>query len=166
MKVFIVALAIVFSTAPVMRGQKNPLKSASESVASRRIQREILNAESQLKQALTKCNTASLNRLLADYFADSFGDSEKAVGKRRTIDSCESRAVPYYSIAEHWKLSVRGELVVIEGIAKRKVIGLQTDIETDNQNSEVRVQRTWTKQSGRWLLVSQWTGPAEEERDR
>ena len=164
MKIFAVAIAIVFSISPLTLGQRRVPKSSGP--AKKRIQREILNMEGQLKRALAKCNATALNLLLADYYADSFGDSESAVGKQRTIESCKTGSVTYYSIIEHLEFSIQNDLVVISGIAKDHSNTLQTDVASTQPAKEVRVKRTWTNKSGRWLLISQWIGPEEEESGR
>lgn len=163
MKVFVVAIAIIFSVSPIPGQTKSAM---SEGPASKKVQREILKMEAQFQRALTKCDATALDRLLADYYADSFGDSERAVGKQRTIKSCKTSRVSYYSINEHRKFNVQGEFVVISGIAKEQANTLQTDIASEQPAKEVRVKRTWTNKSGRWLLISQWIGPDEEESGR
>ncbi len=160
MKVFVVAIAIIFSVSPTPGQTKSAM---SEGPASKKVQREILKMEGQFQRALAKCDGTALNLLLADYYADSFGDSESAVGKQRTIKICKTSRVPYYSIIEHRKFNVQGELVVISGVAKDQSNTLQTDVASEQSAKEVRVKRTWTKKSGRWLLISQWIGPEEEE---
>jgi hypothetical protein len=143
----------------------------SESRPSKKIAREILKMESQLKEALAKCNTVLLDRLLADYYADSYEGSERAVGKKGTIQRCKDDLVVYYSIDGDLKLTVRADIVFVEGISKARPnsgtqtdVGLETDAGRDNrERQEVRVKRLWTKKDGRWLLIAQSIEPAKVE---
>ncbi|MGA9997241.1 MAG: nuclear transport factor 2 family protein [Pyrinomonadaceae bacterium] len=168
MKLFILlALALLFASAPLVVGQKKPLPPTSEAPPSKKIEREILKMESQLKQALEKCNTASLNRILADYYADSEEGSERAVGKKWTIDHCRDGEVRYYSIDEDRELSVRVDIVFIEGVSKvRPNPGASAGRDEKEREKEVRVKRLWTKKGGRWLLIAQTLGPMDEETEK
>ena len=170
MKLLILALAVLIASLPLAFGQNKPVPPNSEARPSKKIAREILKMESQLKQALAKCNTVLLDRLLADYYADSSEGSERAVGKKSTIERCRDDSVHYYSIDEDLKLTVRADIVFVEGISKvRRNSGTQTDVglETDagrdnNEREEVRVKRLWTKKDGRWLLIAQSIGPPKD----
>lgn len=171
MKLLILVLAVLIASSPLAVGQKKPVPPSSEARPSKKIAREILKMESQLKQALEKCNTELLDRLLADYYADSYEGSESAFGKKRTIQRCQDDSVPYYSIDEDLKLTVRADIVFVEGISKVKPnSGTDTDTrpETDagrdkREREEVRVKRLWTKKGGRWLLIAQSIGPGKAE---
>jgi hypothetical protein len=174
MKLLSLTLAALIATSPLAVGQKKPVTPKSESPPSKKVAREILKMESQLKQALAKCNTVLLERLLADYYADSYEGSGRAVGKKGTIQRCKDDSVPYYSIDEDLKLTVRADIVFVEGISKVKPnSGIQTDAgreadagRDDSRNTrereEVRVKRLWTKKDGRWLLIAQSIEPAKE----
>lgn len=162
MKVLIVGVAIVFSILPLTVPQKRPSTTNHEGAAGKNVRRQIGIMEKQLKQALTKCDVSALNRLLADYYADAFGENERAVGKKRTIDRCAQRGTPYYEIVEHKKVTVQGELAVITGVGKAPPPLRQTDLDVAERDSEVRIERTWTNNAGRWILTGQWIRPAEE----
>lgn len=171
MKLLIFAVAVLIVSSPLVVGQKKTVPPGSEARPSKKITQEILKMESQLKQALAKCNTALLDRLLADYYADSYEGSGSAVGKKRTIERCRDDSVPYYSIDEGLKLTVRAGIVFVEGISKvRPNSGPHTDavLETDagrenREREEIRVKRLWTKKGGRWLLIAQSIDPAKAE---
>jgi hypothetical protein len=171
MKLLILALALLIATSPLAGGQKKPLPPKSESPPGKKVAREILKMESQLKQALAKCDTSLLDRLLADYYADSYEGSDRAVGKKGTIQRCKADSVPYYSIDEDLKLTVRADIVFVEGISKVRPnsgthtdVGPETDAGRDNrEREEVRVKRLWTKKDGRWLLIAQSIEPAKAE---
>jgi hypothetical protein len=171
MKLLILTLAVLIATSPLAIGQKKPVLPSSEARPSKKVAREILKMESQLKQALAECNTGLLDRLLADYYADSYEGSERAVGKKWTIERCKVDSVPYYSIDEDLKLTVRADIVFVEGISKVKPnsgthtdAGLETDAGRENrEREEVRVKRLWTKKDGRWLLIAQSIEPAKAE---
>lgn len=170
MKTFILALMFLITAAALTaQAQKKPLPPTSEAQVSKKTEREILKVENQLKQALAKCNTASLERLLADYYADSYEGSEKAVGKKWTIEHCRDGAVPYYSIDEDRELSVRVDIVFIEGVSKVRPapgLGEKADSEDKEGEKETRVKRLWTKKGGRWLLVAQMLEPVDEESEK
>lgn len=160
-KLLNLALALLFVPAPLVVAQKKPLPPISDAHANKKIEREILKAENQLKQALEKCNNASLNRILADYYADSYEGSDRAVGKRWTIDHCGDSQARYFSIDEHREISVRVDIVFIEGISK-----VRSDAGSKEGEKEMRVKRLWTKKDGRWQLVAQTLGPVAEESEK
>ena len=161
----LLVLALLLAPASLVLAQKKPLPPVSDTHPSKKMERELLKAESQLKEALEKCDTKRLNLLLADYYADSYEGGERATGKRWTIDHCRDGVVPYYSIDEDRELSVRVDIVFIEGISK-----VRHDAEADRDNKqrekEVRVKRLWTKKRGRWLLIAQTLEPLDEETEK
>lgn len=162
MKVLIVGVALVSSIFPLAGPDKKLAAPNNESSASKNLRRQIAVMENQLKQALAKCDIAALNRLLADYYAGALGDSERAVGKKRTIDMCARGGSPYYEVVEQQKVTSQGELAVITGMAKAHPAPRLSDFDTAEQESEVRIERTWKNKAGRWILIGQWIRPADE----
>jgi hypothetical protein len=60
----------------------------------KRLAREILKMEDQLRQASLNCDATSLDRLLADYFASAYEGSEKGTSKRATLALSEQAHFP------------------------------------------------------------------------
>lgn len=157
MKLFILTLALLFATSSPVSSQspnaKQPASTASQTRAEKKLEREILKVESQFRQALAKCDTAALERLLADYYADSYAGGGRAVGKKGTIARCHETSVPYYSIEKDRKISVRADIVVIEGYAEARPES-GSDVQ-EEERSDLFVKRYWTRKNGRWQLVAQ-----------
>lgn len=158
----LLALVLLLAPASLVSAQKKPLPPTSETHPNKKIERELLKMESQLKEALEKCNTKSLDRLLADYYADSYEGGDRATGKKWTIEHCRDGVVPYYSIDEDRELSVRVDIVFIEGISKVRPDD-KAGRDNKEREKEVRVKRLWTKKNGRWLLIAQTLEPMDEE---
>lgn len=162
MKYVVISLAVLFVNSAGTVRQPVAAQS-SEGRAPKKVQRQILEVESQLKKALATCDSGSLDRLLADYYADSFGDNETAISKQRTIRTCESGAAPYYSVLKDRTITVQGALVSVSGISRIKPRASHSIVDADAKGeSEIQVKRTWTKTNGRWQLISQWSGPLKE----
>ena len=123
----------------------------------KKLEREIKGAEARLGKAIRKKDTLALEKLLADYYADSFAGSERAIGKKRTIDNCRSGQLRYYQIVEDQKFTVRVDIMQIEGTAKFREA---------NRESEMYVTRLWTKKDGRWQLIAQSLRPLDEESEQ
>ena len=125
----------------------------------KKVQREILKMEASFGRAIERRDAASLNRLLADYYADGNEGGERAMAKQATLAQCKAGTLPYYRIHAERKLIARSGIIEVEGISRRE----QTLV-TDNDAPElIRVRRTWTKKDGNWLLIAQTIGPVEPE---
>jgi hypothetical protein len=147
----------VSSTALAQKSKSQPI--ASEPHVNRNLEREILGVENQLRAAIKKRDPKLLDRLLTDYFTNSLEGTDRGIGKKVTITSFQNGELPYYSIDEDRKLSVRiADLVVIEGISKT-VAGERNR----GEKRQVHVTRFWTKRDGRWQLISQSIGPPDKE---
>jgi hypothetical protein len=151
-------LLIMSSLTSAQKGRKSPAPATSPTVVSKKLEREILKMEREFGQAIAKRDTASLARILADYYADSYEGSERAMSKRGVIALCRDGALPSYAIDEDRKISVSADIVFIEGISKVKSApAAGADRESENEEKgvrEVRVKRMWTHTS-RWQLVAQ-----------
>jgi hypothetical protein len=129
---------------------------------SRRTAHEVSKSERKLGVAIRSKDVVSLERLLADYFAASYEGSEKATGKVAVVELCRAGMLPYYQILAEPKLEARAELVEVAGLARSSLRA-----GTDREDKRVfRVKRLWTKQDGRWLLVSQTLTPVDADADR
>ena len=132
--------------------------------ANKNLEREILKMEDQLGKALTTRDTVSLDRILADSYADSLEGSDRAISKRGTIARCRNGVVPYYSIDGERTISVRVNMVVVEGVSS---IGPDDEKLDDIKNEErTRVKRYWTKKDGRWRLTAQTRLPIDVKVDK
>jgi hypothetical protein len=134
-------------------------RPGSQAMITRKIEREILRSEQLLGRAIKKRDVVSLARLLADYYAATYEGGERGTGKTATLELCEAGSLPFYEIQDERKLEARAELVAIEGLG-RNTLSLGTD---RSDQTLFRVKRLWTKNKGRWLLVSQTLEPAAEE---
>jgi hypothetical protein len=167
MRLLIAAFALSLAVATALQASQQHVKgrrapaASSEQGADRKTEREILKVESQFREAMTKCNVALLDRLLADYYADSFEGTNQAVGKRGTLARCKGGDIRYYSIDEKRKISISVDIVTIEGMTRS---GPQTDDRESRR--EVTVKRLWTKKDGRWQLIAQTVGSGREESER
>ncbi len=167
MRLLIAAFALSLGIAPALHASQQRAKAkpaataSSETSADRKTEREILRMESQLREAIARRNVALLDRLLADYYADSFEGTNHAVGKKGTLARCKGGDLRYYSIDEERRISVRADIVTVEGITRS---GHRT--EGRESDREVSVRRLWTKKDGRWQLVAQTIGSNEEESER
>jgi hypothetical protein len=162
MKLFNFCVAILFAAAAPAWAQRPAEEPASKTIRTRidkKLEREILKMEDQLRQATLKCDSTSLDRLLADYFASAYEGSERGTSKRDTLALCRAGTLSYYGIEDERAISVRSEIVVIEGDSN-----VQQRSGTDNQEeSETHVKRLWSKKAGRWLLIAQTLQPLEKE---
>ncbi len=125
----------------------------------RKLEREIRAAEGRLRRAIEKRDVAALDLLLADYYADAYEGRERAIGKRATLAKCKSGTLHSYEIEKGWKLTIRADLVQVEGVAK-EAAKLATDREFA---TDVHVTRLWTRKNGGWQLISQTVEPPEAE---
>jgi hypothetical protein len=157
MKLINVILLTVFLSASSLAGQNSSATSPPKTSNDKRLEREIKTAEARLGKAIRKKDIVALEKLLADYYADSYEGSERAVGKRRTIENCISGLLRYYQIEEDQKFTVRVEIMQIEGTSKFKEA---------NRESEIYVTRLWTKKDGRWQLIAQTLRPLEEDSEQ
>src|SRR6266851_8004577 len=125
----------------------------------KKLEREIRAAEDRLRRAIEKKDAASLDLLLADYYADGYEGSERAVGKKATLAKCKSGALHFYEIEKAGKLTVRGDLIQVEGVAQE-----EANTRVDNEfAADVHVTRLWTRKNGGWKLIAQTLGAAEDE---
>ena len=150
MKTLGFVLLLLVATAPLSLGQQ-PRSRATQTRLDGTSGKEILEMEKQLGRAMSPCDAVLLDKLLADYFADSYGDSEKAGSKGATLARCRAGVTTYYAIDKHRRVSRRGNIVVVAGVSNSKP---QTG--TDNKEEErFRIERFWTRVDGRWQLISQ-----------
>ncbi len=157
MKRIKVILLSVFLSATSLAGQRSNAASPAPAANDKKLEREIKTAEARLGKAIRKRDTVALEKLLADYYADSQEASERAVGKQRTVANLKSGLLRYYQIQEDQKFTVRVDIMQIEGVSKFKEA---------NREAEMYVTRLWTKKDGRWQLVAQTRRPREEEAEQ
>jgi len=164
MRLLLITIMMSLTVVPATVAQKvkgSTAPATSQSRVDKKLEREILNAENQLRQAIVKRDSTLLGHILADYYADTYEGSDRAVGKNSTMARCQSGVLQYYSIEENREISVRAEIVVIEGLSHTK----------SNSNDEmigrpVYVKRLWTKKHGSWQLITQVLEPSGKESDQ
>jgi hypothetical protein len=125
----------------------------------KKAQRQILKMEADFGRAIERRDAASLDRLLADYYADGNEGSESATAKEATLAHCKAGTLPYYRIYAERKFIVRSDIIEIQGTSRTE----QKLITDNNAEQLIRVRRLWTKKNGNWLLIAQTIGPVERE---
>jgi hypothetical protein len=150
------------STIVAQQAQWKKAQASSRSRADKKLEREILTAENQFRQAIVKRDVALLERILADYYADSYEGSDRAVSKKLAVTRYQNGLLPYYSIDENRKISVRADIVVIEGISHTHK-SVTNDVASGRQTY---VKRIWTKKQGSWQLIAQSLEPLEKGANR
>jgi hypothetical protein len=157
MKFIKVVLLTLLLSATSFAGQQSKGAAPAKTPNDKKLKREIKSAEARLGKAIRKKDTVALEKLLADYYADSREGSERAIGKQRAIANLKSGLLRYYQIEEEQKFTVRVDIMQIEGVSKFKEA---------NQESGVYVTRLWTKKDGRWQLIAQTLRPLDEEAEQ
>lgn len=162
MKLFTVILILcltttvsAFSQAPLSGGVSKKPKTGSD----KKLEREILKAEMLLGKAIAGRNATALEKLLTDYYADAFEGSERAINKRATLARCKDGSLQFYRIDEERTITLSSDIVTVEG----KAADPEHEKNRAEKEADVHVKRLWTKKKGRWQLVGQTIGPAEEE---
>ena len=130
--------------------------------AEKKLDRDILKAEASLGNAIAKRDATALAKLLTDYYADAFEGSERATNKKATLARCKNGELQFYRIKEHRTVSSSVDIVTVEGVAENP----ERKKGKTEKEEEVHVKRLWTKKAGRWQLVGQTIGPAEEESEK
>src|SRR5258708_5682702 len=116
MKIMILVIALFLVGMTCVQAQDRRDEEPRDGTAvDKKTEREILAMENQLKQGITKPDSKLLNRILAEYYADSFEGSERAAGKKWAISHAGDPAVPYFSIDEDMRIFRRADIVFIEG---------------------------------------------------
>jgi hypothetical protein len=147
-----------FSQAHMSEGVSKKLKTASE----KKLEREILKAELSLGKAIARRDVIALDKLLTDYYADAFEGSERALNKRATLARCRDGSLHFYKINEERTISLSVDIVTVEGNA-----AAPDEKKTQREKErDVHVKRWWTKKDGRWQLVGQTIGPADDDSER
>jgi hypothetical protein len=130
--------------------------------AEKKLEREILKAEASLGNAIARRDATALAKLLTDYYADALEGSERATNKKAILVRCKNGQLRYYRIKERRTITSSVDIVTVEGIAENAE---HMKGKTEKEE-EVHVKRLWTKKDGRWQLVGQTIGPAEEESEK
>lgn len=153
-------LLVVSSPAFAQKIESDSLRTPRNRI-DKKVRREILKMEANFGRAIERQDAASLNRLLADYYADG-NEGERAMAKKATLAHCKAGTLPYYRIQAERKFNARSGIIEVEGISRRK----QTLV-TDNDSPElIRVRRMWTKKEGNWLLIAQTIRPVERDAEK
>src|SRR5712691_5538708 len=113
MKLFNLILAFFLLSVQVMAqaGASSSAVPTSKSSIDKRVAREANKAEDQLERAIRKRDVASLDLLLADYYADAYEGSERALGKKGVLAKCRAGTLDYYKIEDEKKLTARGDII-------------------------------------------------------
>jgi ketosteroid isomerase-like protein len=155
-------LVVLTSLSAIAQPVLSSASQATKTGSSKKLEREILKAESLLGKAIAKRDVKALDKMLTDYYADSYEGSERASTKKTALDRCLGGTLEFYRIDSERTITSSADIVTVEGVARseRKP---QSGAESE---SEVRVKRLWTKKNGRWQLVAQSLDSAEEETEK
>lgn len=127
---------------------------------------ELLQAEDRFIIAIRNRDAKALGDLLADYYADSFGDDERAINKRGSIERATEGKLSIYRVEKERKLIRSGDTFTVEGLAKK---AKPLASEETPKEEWVHVRRLWLRQGDRWLAIAQiitLEEEAEKEKDR
>lgn len=127
---------------------------------------ELLQAEDRFIIAIWNRDAKALSDLLADYYADSFRNGERAINKRGSIERAAEGKLSIYRVEKERKLIRSGDTFTVEGLAKK---AKPLASEEDPKEEWVHVRRLWLRQGDRWLAIAQiitLEEEAEKEKDR
>ncbi|HEV2828259.1 MAG TPA: nuclear transport factor 2 family protein [Pyrinomonadaceae bacterium] len=159
----ILLLALINLPAQAQSTVSKGASAKARAASQKKLEREILKAENLLGKAIARCDAAALNKLLTDYYADAFEGSERATTKKATIARCKNGTLHFYNVNENRTISISVDIVTVEGNADAAPTQKETQ---EKKETDVHVKRLWTKKDGRWQLVGQTIGPADEESER
>ena len=120
---------------------------------------ELLQAEDRFLIAIQNRDAKALSDLLADYYADSFHDDERALNKRGSIQRATEGKLSIYRVEKERKLIRSGDTFTVEGMAKKAKLPPSEENPTEEW---VHVRRLWLRQGDRWLAIAQIITPAQE----
>jgi hypothetical protein len=124
--------------------------------------KELKAAEQRFGEAIEKRDAAALSEMLADYYADSIGDEDRAVPKRGVIARAKGGTLVFYRVERDARFTMSATTYYsVEGEAK-SFDRLVTD--QPAKFKWVRVRRMWIKKDGHWLLILQNIRDVEEEK--
>ena len=123
--------------------------------------KELHAMEHRFDEAIQKRDERALAEILAEYYADSIGDEERAASKRLVLARARTGTLVSYPIERELRVTVSAETYTIEGEAKsppRLVVDEPVEVKW------VHVRRVWIKKEGHWLLILQNIRDEEEEK--
>ena len=121
---------------------------------------ELLQAEDRFIIAIRNRDARGLSDLLADYYADSFRDDERAINKRGSIKRASEGKLSIYLIEKERKLIRSGDTFTVKGLAKKAKL---LPSEETPKEEWVHVRRLWLRQGDRWLAIAQIITRLEED---
>jgi hypothetical protein len=124
--------------------------------------KELETAEKRLGEAIEKHDEAALSEILANYYADSFGDDEIALPKRRVLALAKESKLYFYRIEKDARFSVSAQTYTVEGQAVPPPP--QFFSEQPVVANWMHVQRRWTKVNGHWILIMQNVRELKDEK--
>lgn len=158
----ILSLVVLTSLSSIAQPALSSASQESKTSSNKKLEREILKAESLLGKVIAKRDVRELNKILTDYYADSYEGSERATTKKTALDRCRDGTLDFYRINSERTISRSADIVTVEGVARSE---RKSESEPESE-SEVRVKRLWTKKIGRWQLVAQTLDSVKEESDK
>jgi hypothetical protein len=156
-------LLVLFAVCCPATGPAKEKPSNAEAKVDPKIVREILKMERQFDEAIKARDAGTLDRLLADYYADSREGSDTAVSKKGTLARSKAGLLISYPIERQQRVTQSRDSVTVEGLSRNP-----PDQVTDTEQEEqwLHIRRLWTKKEGRWLLVFQTRKDVEEEKSK
>jgi hypothetical protein len=164
MKILIatLSLAVLASLSGIAQPAPSSALQKSKTSSNQKLEREILKAENLLGKAIAKRDARALDKILTDYYADSYEGAERATTKKTALDRCFDGTLEFYRINSERTITRSADIVTVEGVGRSE---RQSESKPESE-SEVRVKRLWTKKNGRWQLVAQSLDLAEEESEK
>jgi hypothetical protein len=156
------ALGLMAALGTLVSGGVSAADKAAEVDAKTR--EELQAAEKRFGTAIEKRDIAALSEILADYYADSYGDDERAVPKRGVIARAKAGTLFFYRIETDLRISVSAKTYTVAGNAIPPPPQFWSERAVEPK--WVRVRRMWTKNGGRWILIMQNVQESDEEKER
>ena len=123
--------------------------------------RELEEMESRLDRVIQQHDAAALADMLAEYYADAYYKSTRAITKQNAIALVKAGTLLSYPIERETQFRVSAGTYTVEGEAKvppRQISDQAPEVKW------VSVRRLWIKKEGHWLLVAQILGESEEKK--
>src|SRR5258706_4767867 len=122
MKIITAVLCLVVPTSLTAIAEPALLSaSQAKTGTSKKLEREILKAESRLGKAIAKRDVKALDKMLTDYYAESYEGSERASTKKTALDRCRGGTLEFYRIDSERTITSSADKVTVEGVAASRL---------------------------------------------
>lgn len=152
MRTVISTVALLVAASRLGLAEPQPSPTSSEAPLDPKAKKEVIEMEKELALAMEKRDTAVLEKLLVDYYSDSYEGAKKAMSKPGTIARCKAGLHNFLAIEQQEKISGKADEIVVEGQARLRPSRID---DTKPEEQWVHVRRFWEKKDGQWLLTRQ-----------